>query len=75
VALARLVLRRPRLLLLDEPYNSFDATGVAAVDTLIRETTGTGGAVLVVTHDLARMDATGYDRVFSLNAGRMEQTR
>jgi heme exporter protein A len=75
VALARLVLRRPRLLLLDEPYNSFDATGVAAVDALIRETTTAGGAVLVVTHDLARMDATGYDRVLSLNTGRLEQTR
>jgi len=74
VALARLLLRRPRLLLLDEPYNSFDATGVAVVDTLIRETAHAGGAALVVTHDLARVGAAHYDRVLALNAGRMETT-
>jgi heme exporter protein A len=74
VALARLLLRRPRLLLLDEPYNTFDATGVAVVDTLIRETARGGGAALVVTHDLARSAGAAYDRVLSLDAGRVETT-
>jgi heme exporter protein A len=74
VALARLVLRRPRLLLLDEPYNTFDATGVAAVDALIRETVRDGGAALVVTHDLARTAGAGYGRVLALDAGRVEGT-
>ena len=74
VALARLLLRRPRVLLLDEPYNTFDATGVAVVDALIRETARAGGAALVVTHDLARTAGAGYDRVLALDAGRLETT-
>jgi heme exporter protein A len=71
VALARLLLRRPRLLLLDEPYNTFDATGVALVDDLIRDTAMAGGAALVVTHDLGRTVGLRYDRVISLDAGRV----
>jgi heme exporter protein A len=75
IALARLLLRRPRLLLLDEPYNTFDAAGVAVVDTLIRETARAGGAALVVTHDLARSAGASYDRVLALDAGRVETMR
>jgi heme exporter protein A len=71
IALARLMLRRPRLLLLDEPYNTFDATGVAVVDALIRETAHSGGAVLVVTHDLARTVGARCSRVVALDAGRV----
>jgi heme exporter protein A len=74
VALARLLLRRPRLLLLDEPYNTFDVAGVVIVDALIRETARAGGAALVVTHDLARTAGAGYDRVVTLGAGRVEKT-
>jgi heme exporter protein A len=71
VALARLLLRRPRLLLLDEPYNTFDATGVAIVDELIRDTARDGGAALVVTHDLHRTAGVRYDRVLALDVGRV----
>jgi heme exporter protein A len=72
VALARLWMRRPRLLLLDEPYNSFDPAGVALVDTLVRDTADAGGVVLVVTHDLGRSAAAaGYKRVVTLSAGRV----
>jgi heme exporter protein A len=75
VALARLLLRRPRLLLLDEPYNTFDATGVAVVDQLIRDTATAGGAALVVTHDLGRTGGIRYDRVIALDAGRVSDGR
>jgi heme exporter protein A len=70
VALARLILRRPRVLLLDEPYNSMDAAGAQAVDALVRDTVRTGGAVLVVTHDLTRREHR-YDGVVALSAGRV----
>lgn len=71
IALARLLVRRPRLLLLDEPYNSFDVAGIALVDELIRQTASDGGAALVVTHDLARPAMSRYDRVVRLSAGRV----
>jgi heme ABC exporter ATP-binding subunit CcmA len=57
VALGRLMLRIPTLLLLDEPYNSFDASGVKLVNEVVRETASRGGAALVVLHD--RRPATG----------------
>jgi heme exporter protein A len=71
VALARVMLRRPRLLLLDEPYNSFDEAGVGLVDTLIRETARAGGSALVATHDLARPGGTRFDRIVTLSDGRV----
>ena len=57
VSLARLLLRRPLLLLLDEPYNSLDDDGVVLVDALLAETRALGGAALVVLHDMARWRA------------------
>ena len=54
LALARLLLRPPMLLLLDEPYASFDADGVDRVNRFAQEVADRGGAVLVATHDLAR---------------------
>ncbi|MDA1080424.1 MAG: heme ABC exporter ATP-binding protein CcmA [Gemmatimonadetes bacterium] len=53
LALARLLVHSPRLLLLDEPYNNFDVSGIALVNELIRETLARGGAALVVVHDVA----------------------
>jgi heme exporter protein A len=68
VAVARLWMQDPRLLLLDEPYNSFDEAGVAIVNTLIRATCERGGAALIVTHTLAPATQV-MDRAVSLRAG------
>jgi heme exporter protein A len=70
VALARLILQRPRLLLLDEPYNSFDTEGVTLVNRLVSETREAGGAAVIVAHDLARGDRL-MDRVDEMEAGVM----
>lgn len=72
VALARLWMQSPKLLLLDEPYNSFDDEGVAIVNSLIEETRASGGAALVVTHTLVQV-ATVLDRRVSLRAGVVEE--
>lgn len=70
-ALARLMLRAPRLLLLDEPYNSLDEAGVALVNELVLEVARGGGAALVVLHDKA--PAAGMiDRWETLRSGRIE---
>ncbi len=54
LALARLLLRPPRLLLLDEPYAAFDTDGIDLVNDFVRETIRAGGAAIISTHDLAR---------------------
>ncbi|HEV8408867.1 MAG TPA: heme ABC exporter ATP-binding protein CcmA [Gemmatimonadaceae bacterium] len=53
LAVARLLLSRPSLLLLDEPYSNLDAAGIAMMSGIISEMVRGGGAALVVLHELA----------------------
>ncbi len=71
LSLARLLVHRPRLLLLDEPYNNFDAQGIGLVNDVIRDTLAGGGAALVVVHDVASAMPVA-DRWFVLRDGRVE---
>ena len=54
LAIARAILHRPRLLLLDEPYNALDGQAVARVQALLRHLTSEGHTVVISTHDLPR---------------------
>ncbi|CAN5865149.1 hypothetical protein BH23GEM9_BH23GEM9_10400 [soil metagenome] len=54
LGLARLLLRPPRVLLLDEPYASFDQDGIDLVNEFAAHTARNGGVVLLTTHDMAR---------------------
>lgn len=54
LALGRLLLLDPALLLLDEPYNSLDSGAAHLVDGLIQHSTAAGKTVLLSTHDAAR---------------------
>lgn len=54
LGLARLLLRPPRLLLLDEPYASFDQDGIDVVNEFAASTAREGGVVLLTTHDMTR---------------------
>jgi heme exporter protein A len=74
LALARLLLQQPRLLLLDEPFASFDADGIETVNAFARAVAGAGGAVLLATHDLER-GATAIGRVVRLENGRIAGDR
>jgi heme exporter protein A len=70
LALARLVMRPPRILLLDEPYASFDADGIALVNQMVRETADGGGVALIATHDPERSGPV-VDGVITLREGRV----
>lgn len=73
LALARLVLRRPRVLLLDEPYSNLDAEGVALMNRVIGETIAAGGTALVALHELAPARAI-LDRTVTLVNGRADDS-
>jgi zinc transport system ATP-binding protein len=67
VLLARALLNRPQLLMLDEPTQGLDQPGEAAFYRLIEEVRrDTGAAVLMVSHDLHVVMAAS-DRVICLN--------
>lgn len=70
LSLARVLIRPPRLLLLDEPYASFDPEGIAFVNTLVEDTKARGDAVLLVTHDPERASVVA-DRMVRLVEGRV----
>lgn len=70
LALARLLLRPPRLLLLDEPYAAFDQPGIDQVNAFVRRIADGGGAALVITHDLARARGVA-ERVMRIEDGRI----
>lgn len=72
LALARLLLGRHDLLLLDEPYNNFDPQGIALVNDVIREARARGGAALVVLHD-RRQGEHVLDRIVELARGAVLQ--
>lgn len=68
VAIGRILLSPPDLLLMDEPYASLDREGVALVNDLILDVVQGGGGVLLATHDLYS-GAEVTDRVLTLDRG------
>jgi ABC-type lipoprotein export system ATPase subunit len=71
VAVCRALLRRPRLLLADEPTGNLDeATGQAVMDLLLRVAREEGSTPVYVTH--SRELASLADEVWTLHSGLLE---
>jgi len=70
LAVARAVLHRPSILLLDEPYTGLDPHATDALSALLSELAGEGCTILLTTHDLERGLAVG-NRVVVLSRGRV----
>ena len=54
LSLARLLLQKPRVAFVDEPYSQLDPEGFALVDDVVREMQRGGATVVMATHQLAR---------------------
>jgi heme exporter protein A len=57
IALARVFLNQPRVLVLDEPYTALDDEGTGALNAMILEAQARGAATLVISHDRERLGA------------------
>ncbi|MEQ3553394.1 ATP-binding cassette domain-containing protein [Pseudonocardia nematodicida] len=71
VAIARALAAEPALLVADEPTASLDVASAATITELLRDTASDGTAILVVSHDRARLE-TWADRVVTMRAGRAD---
>jgi ABC-type lipoprotein export system ATPase subunit len=70
VAICRALIRKPRLLLADEPTGNLDdATGRSVMDLMLQLVTSEGTTLVFVTHS-AEM-ASRADTVWSLHSGRL----
>ena len=71
LGIARLILRAPRVLLLDEPYSNLDTDGIELMNSILDDVVRSGGAALVALHELA--PARGIlARTVTLVDGRIE---
>lgn len=70
LSIARLLLQRPRVVLLDEPYGQLDPEGFVLIDDLVRELKQHGATVLMATHQVEHV-APFADRTLTLAEGRI----
>ena len=68
VAIARTILHRPRVLLMDEPESGLDTAAIASLRETLKDWTVSGGAVLMTTHNAA-IATSWADRVGVLANG------
>lgn len=52
VSVARAVVHEPSVLLADEPFTGLDASGAAALSSMLAELRDSGAAIVIVTHNL-----------------------
>lgn len=67
-------LRRPSLLLLDEPFSSLDPVKEALALRMLEDVRSTGTALLHITHQLERLDGAA-SRLVRLEAGHVVEDR
>lgn len=70
LALARAISHNPRVLVLDEPSNGLDPTGIADLRELLAQLAATGVSILVASHVLTELERTVHS-VAVLNQGRL----
>ena len=70
LAIARALLLRPKVLLLDEPTANLDPAAVRGVEELIGAIGAAGTKILMTTHDIAQAKRLAADVMF-LNHGRL----
>lgn len=70
LSVARAILHRPEVLLLDEPYTGLDPNAAQVLTELVADLVGEGRTVLLTTHNLERGLALGR-RVVVLSQGQV----
>lgn len=70
LAIARVLLPEPEILLLDEPHTGLDRDGLALFNGILLEKKAEGAAILLITHDFSQVE-TLADRALLLKKGKI----
>jgi len=70
LSFARVLMQKPSIAFLDEPYGQLDPEGFALVEEVIRELKGGGATVIIATHQVDRV-ARFADEHLALENGRV----
>ena len=70
LSFARVLLQKPRVVLLDEPYGALDPAGFDLVDDVIRELQRSGATILMATHQWERGERLADEKLV-LESGRL----
>jgi heme exporter protein A len=70
LSIARMLLHRPRLLLLDEPYTGLDQKASEFLDSILREYHAQGNCILMISHDIDHTVGLA-NRLIVLNKGKI----
>lgn len=73
LALARALIRQPKVLFLDEPCANLDGRSTREIETVLREVNTAGTSVIMTTHNLGQARRLASDVVFLLN-GKIHET-
>ena len=68
LSIARAILHKPAVLLLDEPYTGLDQQASASLESVLNSLTGSGITTIMISHDLKRSLALS-DQVMILASG------
>lgn len=74
LGIAQAIMEDPDILILDEPLNGLDKTGVADMRELLLRLKDDGKALMIASHNSVDIDVL-CDRVFQINKGILEQVR
>ncbi|PLR98211.1 heme ABC exporter ATP-binding protein CcmA [Bacillus sp. T33-2] len=73
LAIARVLLAEPEILMLDEPHTGLDQDAVALLNRIIKEKQLSGTSILIISHDFEQVYALA-DRVAILSKGKIAGT-
>lgn len=71
LGIAAAIMESPDLVVLDEPTNALDESGVALIQDIVHAQADRGAAVLVASHDAVVLSALA-DRIYELYEGRIK---
>ena len=70
--IAQAIMEKPEVLVLDEPTNALDASGVARVLEIIKEEHRRGATVLLASHNVPELEAL-CERTFEMYEGQLTE--